>query len=55
MLKHEKLPSTNSTKSDAHTNLCKSEENEHTPEEFFLPTREGIILEACASHSVHRG
>ena len=31
MLKHEKLPSTNSTKSGAHLNFAKIQENEHTP------------------------
>ena len=32
MLKHEKLPSTNSTKSGDHYNLLKIQENKHTPE-----------------------
>ena len=31
MLKHEKLSSTNTTKSGAHKNLAKVHENEHTP------------------------
>ena len=31
LLKHEKLPSTNSTKSGAHKKIAKIQENEHTP------------------------
>ena len=31
MLKHEKLPSTISTKSDAHFNFAQIQENKHTP------------------------
>ena len=31
MLKHEKLPSTNSIKSGAHSNFAKIPENEHIP------------------------
>ena len=31
MLKQEKLPSTNSTKSGDHLNFAKNRENEHTP------------------------
>ena len=31
MLKHEKLPSTNSIKSGTHSNFCKNQENEHAP------------------------
>ena len=31
MSKHEKLPSRNSTKSGAHKNFAKFQENEHTP------------------------
>ena len=35
MLKHEKLPRTNSTESGAHNNVAKIQENKHTPELFF--------------------
>ena len=31
MLKHKKLPSTNSTKSGTHLNFAQIQENEHTP------------------------
>ena len=35
MLKHEKLPSTSSTKSGAHLNCAKFQENEHTPAVYY--------------------
>ena len=43
MLQHEKLPSTNSTKSDAHYNFAKFQENKHTPECLFSSTGAGLI------------
>ena len=43
MLKHEKLPSKNSTKSAAHQNFATFQENEHTSETYIQ------VLIACKS------
>ena len=44
MLKHEKLPSTNSTKSGAHGNFAKTQENKHTPGKVNGATPPKIFL-----------
>ena len=45
MLKQEKLESTNSTKSGAHHNFAKIQENKHTPEDLSFDGRKihGIL------------
>ena len=43
MLKHEKLPSTNPTKSGAHYNFAKFQENEHIPD--TLPECDRNVIE----------
>ena len=46
MLKHEKLPSTNSTKSGTHYNFAKIQENNHTPEtETDIKTETGTVTD----------
>ena len=53
MLKHEKLPSTNFTKSGAHKKLQKIQENKHTLENLknwsFFPTVSKIFQRSVQS------